>query len=314
MNVIRFAILAVALIAASAAILLARGMLGGGAPSSQAAAPSVALTEVLVASKDIAPGRVLEVSTVRWEQWPKSSVPGTFITKEAQPDIAKAIDGMVVRAPLIAGQPISDTSVVRAGSAGFLAATVKPGLRAIGLNVNAETSAGGFILPNDRVDVVLSRDISNGSGRKQFITATVLRDVRVLAIDQTAHQEKDKDSVLGKTATLELTPAQSEILAQAEQVGTVSLALRALGDSTGEPAIPDNQQEQDKSKQAKPAVAFAVGPRRPRPPEVTVYRYGHRQGEGAPATANAQPNPNPSPNPSENTSASGAQAPEGDVQ
>jgi len=291
MNVMRFAILAVALIAASAAILLARGMLGGGTPASQAANASVAMTEVLVASKDIEPGRVLDVSAVRWEQWPKSSVPGTFITKEAQPDVAKAVDGMVVRAPLVAGQPIGQTSVVRAGSAGFVAATVKPGMRAIGLNVNAETSAGGFILPNDRVDVVLSRDISNGTGKKEFVTATILRDVRVLAVDQTAHQEKDKDSVLGKTTTLELTPAQSEVLAQAEQVGTISLALRALGDSTGEPATPD-QQEQDKTKQAKPAVvAGVIAPRRPRPADVIVFRYGHRDGEPALVTQNGQASP-----------------------
>jgi pilus assembly protein CpaB len=285
-------------------------MLGGGTPASQAAISSVAMTEVLVASKDIAPGRVLEVSAVRWEQWPKSSVPGTFITKEAQPDVAKAVDGMVVRAPLVAGQPIGQASVVRAGSAGFLAATVKPGLRAIGLNVSAETSAGGFILPNDRVDVVLSRDISNGSGRKDFVTATILRDVRVLAIDQTSHQEKDKDSVVGKTATLELTPAQAEVLAQAEQVGTISLALRALGDSTGEPATPDNQQEQGKSKQTKPAVVIgAISPRRPRTPDVIVFRYGHRQGEAASVTQNQNVQANPSP-----STDNGAQASESNVQ
>jgi pilus assembly protein CpaB len=245
---------------------------------------------------------------VRWEQWPKSSVPGTFITKDAQPDIAKAVDGMVVRAPLVAGQPIGDTSVVRAGSAGFLAATVKPGLRAIGLNVNPETSAGGFILPNDRVDVVLTRDISNGSGKKEFVTATVLRDVRVLAIDQTAHQEKDKDSVVGKTATLELTPAQAEVLAQAEQVGTVSLALRALGDSTGESVTPDNQQEEEKSKQTKPAVIAAI-PRRSRPAEVIVFRYGHRQGEAASVTQSVPTGPSANIN-----TDSSAQAPQSNVQ
>ena len=298
MNLMRYGILAIALIAATAAVFLARGMLGGGTPSSQAATPALALTEVLVASKDIAPGHVLDAGSVRWEQWPKSSVPGTFITKDGQPDVSKAVEGMVVRAPLIAGQPIGEGSVVHAGTAGFLAATIKPGLRAIALNVTAETSAGGFILPNDRVDVVLSRDISNGSGRKQFVTATVLRDVRVLAIDQTAHQDKDKDSVLGKTATLELTPSQSEILAQAEQVGTVSLALRALGDSAAEPTTPDK--DQDKSKEVKPAAppaVIAAVPRRPRTPEIIVFRYGRRGGassvtngpSSSPSPANVSP-------------------------
>jgi pilus assembly protein CpaB len=292
MNAMRFAILAIALIAATSAVLLARGVLGGGTPTSQAAAARVAMTEVLVASKDISPGRVLDAASVRWEEWPKSSVPGTFITKEAQPNVAKAVDGMVVRAPLVAGQPIGEGSVVRAGAAGFLAATIKPGLRAIALNVTAETSAGGFILPNDRVDVVLTRDVSNGVGRKDFQTATVLRDVRVLAVDQTAHQEKDKDSVVAKTATLELTPAQAEVLAQAEQLGTVSLALRALGDSTGEPVTPEK--EQDKSKESKPAVVIAGIPRRPRTPEVVVFRYGRRGAAAASVTDNAQTGTAPS--------------------
>jgi len=283
MNVMRFAILAIALVAATAAVLLARGMLGGGTPTSQAAATRVAMAEVLVASKDISPGLVLDAGSVRWEEWPKSSVPGTFITKEAQPDVSKAVEGMVVRAPLVAGQPIGETSVVRAGSAGFLAATIKPGLRGIGVTVTAGTSAGGFILPNDRVDVVLTRDVSNGSGKKEFVTQTVLRDVRVLAIDQTAKQEKDKDSVVGKTATLELTPAQAEVLAQAEQLGVVSLALRALGDSSGEPVTPE------KEKDPKPAV-IAAAPRRARTSEVIVFRYGHRQGAGEPgAQAAAAP-------------------------
>jgi pilus assembly protein CpaB len=290
MNVMRFGILAIALIAATAAVFLARGMLGGGTPASQAATPSLALTEVLVASKDIAPGHVLDAGSVRWEQWPKSSVPGTFITKDAQPDAGKAVEGMVVRAPLVAGQPIGEGTVVHAGTAGFLAATIKPGLRAIALNVTAETSAGGFILPNDRVDVVLTRDISNGSGKKQFETATLLRDVRVLAIDQSEKQEKDKDSILGKTATLELTPAQSEVLAQAEQLGVVSLALRALGDSTGEPATPEK--EQDKSKEAKPAVVAAI-PRRPRTNEIVVFRYGRRGGAAPSASAENTPSSTP---------------------
>jgi pilus assembly protein CpaB len=212
-----------------------------------------------------------------------------------------------VRAPLVAGQPIGDTSVVRAGTAGFLAATVKPGLRAIGVSVTAQTSAGGFILPNDRVDVVLTRDISNGSSKKEFVSQTILRDVRVLAIDQTAKQEKDKDSVVGKTATLELTPAQSEVLAQAEQQGIVSLALRALGDSTGEPATANA--EPDKSKEVKPAAIAATAPRRPRTNEIVVFRYGHRQGAANAMTDSPRSTESPT-----IATDSGAQAPASQVQ
>ncbi len=293
MNVMRFAILAVALVAATAAVMLARGMLGGGTPASQAATPApIGITEVLVAAKDIAPGHVLDAASVRWEEWPKTSVPGTFITKDAQPDVAKAIDGMVVRAPLVAGQPIGEGSVVRAGAAGFLAATIKPGMRGIGIAVTAETSAGGFILPNDRVDVVLTRDVSSGNGRKEFATQTVLRDVRVLAIDQTAHPEKDKDNVVGKTATLELTPVQAEMLAQAQQLGVISLALRALGDSNGEPVTAGKDKDTEKSKDAKPALAAVLPPRRPRTADVVVIRYGRRSqsaGESGSSAATQTP-------------------------
>jgi pilus assembly protein CpaB len=265
MNVMRIAILGVAAIAAGAAALLVRGMIGGGTPASQAAAPPVAITtDVLVASKDIVPGHVLSVDLVRWDSWPKSAVSSTFITKDKQPDIAKAIAGAVVRSPLVAGQPISDANIVHAGAAGFLAATMTPGMRAIGMTVTAPTSAGGFILPNDRVDVVLTRELPGSASPKQYESVTLLRDVRVLAVDQTTHQEKDQQSVVGKTATLEMTPDQSEIIAHAEQSGVLSLTLRALGDSSGEPTT---------GNAARPRPARVAGENGEKS-AVVIFRYG----------------------------------------
>jgi pilus assembly protein CpaB len=271
MNVMRIAILGVAFTAATAAVLLARGMLGGGTPVTQAAPPPPALTaEVLVASKDISPGHTLDPDLVHWEAWPKKSVPSSgFIVKEMQPDISKAVTGIVVRAPLVTGQPITDASIVRAGATGFLAATIKPGMRAVGVPVAADTSAGGFILPNDRVDVVLTRDLANGGGVKNFESHTILSDVRVLAVDQTAQSQKDQQSVVGKTATLELMPQQAELLVRSQQMGVLSLALRALGDSNGEPVSEVPQQ--------RPPV-IAVGPRPERNTTVVVLRYGMRRG------------------------------------
>ena len=277
MNVMRIAILGVAAIAAGAAALLVRGMLGGGTPTSQAAAPPIAITtDVLVASKDVVPGHVLSVDLVRWDPWPKSAVSSTLITKDKQPDLDKAIAGAVVRSPLVAGQPITEASIVRAGSAGFMAATIKPGMRAIGVPVTAETSAGGFILPNDRVDVVLTRDMSGGNGGpKNFESGIILQDVRVLAVDQTTHQEKDQQSVVGKTATLELTPDQAELLAQSQQSGILSLVLRALGDSEGEP-IANN------ATHRRPLIAGTNSDRS----AVTVFRYGVLRGS-SPAAASS---------------------------
>jgi pilus assembly protein CpaB len=235
MNVTRIAILCVAAIAAGAAALLVRGLLGGGTPAVEASAPpppAIMTTDILVASKDIPPGRALDKDSVRWDTWPSSSVSSTFFTKNAQPDIAKAVDGITVRSPLVRGQPITDASIVRAGATGFMAATIKPGMRAISMPVSAETGAGGFILPNDRVDVILTRDTSTGGQVKFFQSVVIVRDVRVLGIDQTFLPTKDQQSVVGKTATLELTPAQSALISRAHAEGTLSLALRALGDST----------------------------------------------------------------------------------
>ena len=296
MNVMRFAILGVAFIAAAAAVLLARGMLGGGTPVSKAAPPPAVTAEVLVASKEIAPGHSLDPDLVRWQAWPKTAVPAGFITKEAQPDIAKAVAGIVVRAPLVAGQPITDASIVRAGATGFLAATIKTGMRGIGVPVNAETSAGGFILPNDRVDVVLSRDISGGSGIKNFQSETILRDVRVLAVDQTAQPQKDQQSVVGKTATLELTPDQAELLARSQQMGVLSLALRSLGDSSGEPVA-------ETPKKRPPVILAAPGPEKH---TITVFRYGVRRDSdsGGGGAGVAAPAPAPAP-----AAASGGAAP-----
>jgi pilus assembly protein CpaB len=244
MNVTRIAILGVAAIAAGAAALLVRGMLGGATPQVEASvpAPSLPTVEVLVASKEIEPGRPLEVDAVRWDVWPESSVADPFITKTEQPDISKAVEGYIVRAPIVTGQPITESFVVRADQAGFLSALIRPGMRAVSIVVAPETGAGGFILPNDRVDLIITRDLQNqeATTTKAVRSDTILRDVRILAIDQTSQTQVSKESpqqwAVGKTATLELTPAQAELVGHAARQGILSLALRALGDNRQLPA------------------------------------------------------------------------------
>jgi pilus assembly protein CpaB len=236
MNLTRIVVFCVALIAAGAAVLIMRGMLGGGTPAVQASVPPPATTdEVLVASKDIGAGRALDVDAVRWEEWPKSSVSDNFILKSEEPEIDKAVQGIVARAPLVAGQPITESSIVRAGSAGFLAATLSPGMRAVSMPLSEETGAGGFILPNDRVDVILTLELSqSGGNKKNFQSQTILRDVRVLAIGKSAEQPKDAQVAEGKTATVELTLAQSELIEESRMKGSLALALRPLGESGNE--------------------------------------------------------------------------------
>jgi pilus assembly protein CpaB len=237
MNVTRIAILGVAAVAAGAAALLVRGMLGGPAPEAVASvpAPSLPTAEVLVASKEIEPGRPLQADAVRWDVWPQSSVAEAFITKTEQPDIGKAIEGYIVRAPIVTGQPITEFFVVRADQAGFLSALIRPGMRAVSIVVAPETGAGGFILPNDRVDIIITREQrEEGTNATGVRADTILRDVRILAIDQTSQTQVSKDGqqwAVGKTATLELTPAQAELVGHAARQGSLSLALRALGDN-----------------------------------------------------------------------------------
>jgi pilus assembly protein CpaB len=229
MNITRIAILGVAAIAAGAAALLVRGMLGGGTQEVVAAQVNYATTEVLVAARPIEAGRNLDADAVRWVAWPQAAVTEGLITKETHPELDDVIMGSVTRAPLVEGEPLTETKYVKADNASFMAATLTPGNRAISIPVTAETGAGGFILPNDRVDVIMTREFDL-NGRTEVETATILRDVRVLGIDQIMRQEEDQQAVVVKTATIEVTPAEAELVAQADALGTLSVALRALGD------------------------------------------------------------------------------------
>jgi pilus assembly protein CpaB len=265
MNTQRLLILGVAVIAAGAAALLARGLLGGGTEKAKAYVPPprVVTSEVLVAASDIPAGSQLTATSVRWQEWPKSSVDSSFVTRETGGDVDHFVQGTVVRTALVAGQPVTSTEVVHADSAGFLAAMVDQGMRAISIGITTESDAGGFILPNDRVDVLLVGQVSEQPRR--FRAFTILRDVRVLAVDQTYHQDKDQKTVLAKTATLELAPAQAELIETAQAMGTITLSLRALGDMV--PHANGHDETADNSNQAGvvvikygvPQVAAAPG-------------------------------------------------------
>ena len=163
MNTQRVLVLGVAALAAGAAALLARGLLGGGTEKVKAAVPlpRPATTEVLVASIDLQPGTALLPTSVRWQAWPKSSVNSSFISQAVASDPSPIVHGAVTRAPLVAGEPLTPSMMVHADSAGFMAAMVDPGMRAVSVAITTETGAGGFILPNDRVDVIITRQISD---------------------------------------------------------------------------------------------------------------------------------------------------------
>jgi len=187
---------------------------------------------------------------VKWQPWPKDSLSPLLITRDTHPDAMTAIAGAIVRAPLLAGEPITENKVVHIGQAGILSATIAPGKRAVSIPISAETGAGGFILPNDHVDVLLTRAVP-GAGRN-FHVETVLENIRVLAIDQTFKDDKDAQTAVGKTATLELEPDQAELIALAQAQGTLSLALRGLAETA------DNKLDQESNAWGRRNGAVSV--------------------------------------------------------
>ena len=198
-------------------------------PPPQAALETV---EVLVAKSDLSRGQVVAAGDVGWQTWPAAAANSSFIKKSEQPNAIDQFVGAIVRVGMVAGDPIRGPYVVMAKGSGFMAAVLPEGMRAAAVDIAPDTSAGGFILPDDRVDVLLTRrdkDAEKQTGVEKYVSDTILRNIRVLAIDQTI-DDKNK-TVLGKTATLELTEPQAEMLSLSRQVGTVSLALRSIRDS-----------------------------------------------------------------------------------
>lgn len=271
MNTSRMLILAVAAIAAGAAALLARSLLGGGTPAAVARpAPAIATSDVLVAASTIQPGQKLNVTMVRWQRWPTSNIDSSFITHRLQPSIELAVAGTVARAPIMTGEPLTAAKIVHSGAAGFMAATLGVGMRAMSIPITTESGAGGFILPNDRVDLMMSVQISDNP--KRYNTQVVLSNVRVLAVDQTIKQDRDQKVVLAKTATLELTPAQARAVVRAQSTGMLSLALRPLGD--GNVAVASAQQPAVNAASTSPAAQPTPDDEDSPADSVKIIRFG----------------------------------------
>ena len=232
MNLFRVLVLAVALVAGGLAAYLALNMAPGEpAPTVVELAPQIQTQDVLVAAADIGQGQKLSPENVRWQSWPEEAVNAAFIQKQAMPDAPEKLAGAVVRNQFIAGEPIREVKLARPES-GFLSAILPSGKRAIAVRVSAQNTAGGFILPNDRVDVVqTSTQQASPDVPAESVSRTILTNVKVLAIDQTVEEKNGEAVVVGKTATLELDPGQVELITAAETAGTLSLALRSMADT-----------------------------------------------------------------------------------
>lgn len=188
--------------------------------------------EVLVARTDIGLGQVATDKEFRWQAWPTEAVTPGFITQKSNPKAMSQFSGTIARTPIMAGEPVTSMKLIKAGQGGVLAAILPEGMRAISTKIKDETAVGRLILPNDRVDVILTRRMRSRSGSEDFVSDTLFYNVRVLAIGQQIDTKEGKKTAEGNasTATLELTPRQSEQLALANSMGEISLSLRSIAE------------------------------------------------------------------------------------
>ena len=206
--------------------------------ASQRAAPKVVVkeekkvTKVLVARADLPTGMFVTEQHLRWQTWPDDNLPENYLV-EGRFD-SQTLYGAVVRRGIASGAPIIKGQMITPGDRGFLAAVLKPGFRAYSIKVNATSSIAGLVFPGDRVDLIMTHQITNlGTGVDQQVSETVLTNLRVLAIDQTMDDQAGQPRV-GKTVTFEVTPKQAEILAVADTIGRLSLSLRSLAKNEAE--------------------------------------------------------------------------------
>lgn len=244
----QIAVLGVAIAAGVAAYAL---MPGQEAPQIQVVnAPPPQIIEnddVLVAANALDYGTTLNETAVRWQSWPKSSPIAGVIRKSTVPNAVEELKGSIVRGHFMADEPIRRERLVKGPTAGLMSTLVSPGFRAVAINIDSSgaSTAGGFVLPNDRVDIMKTyreEDGPKGAGDTQS-TETILRNIRVLAIGQNVQDKNGEKVVIGDTATLEVSPAQAETLALAQKTGSLSLALRSLADSN--PAQADETASKD---------------------------------------------------------------------
>ena len=230
---------AIAIVAFGATYLTLRGG-ASPAPSPAAEAPKVDVEQVLVASQDLPMGTVVNEGATAWQTWPKAAVSELMITKSGKPDALKDVQGSMTRTAFLRGEPLRHDKLVKAGAGGFMSAILPSGKRAVAIKIDndGDSTAGGFILPNDRVDVVrLARDEESTKTRGiEVMTAQpILSNVRVLAIGQNLEEQNGKKVITGANATLELDPDQVNLIILAQHAGNsnLHLALRSLVDSGG---------------------------------------------------------------------------------
>ena len=224
-----------ALIVAIGTAFAARSLFAGAASPQAAAAAKVQMgAKVLVANRALPAGTIITADAMGYQPWPKDLVQDVYFTED-KTDMSKLL-GTVVRHPITAGEPVTQGSLVAPGDRGFLAAALGPGMRAVTIPVSARTAVAGFVFPGDHIDLVLTQTVK-GVGNSLKTAETILKNLRVLATDQSTEQEQIEGKTRVKTfstVTVEATPKIAEKIAVAQTIGTLSLSLRSLADNTSE--------------------------------------------------------------------------------
>jgi pilus assembly protein CpaB len=265
-------LIAFALIAALGTAMLARGWMNSQrvvVTAEPTPVPVEASQYVLVAKTALPAGRFIKPEDLRWQAWPESQMPPTYLLKgKRQPE---EFTGSVVRSGIAADEPITDARLVKPGDRGFMAAVLEPGFRAVSVSVTATSGISGFVFPGDRVDLLVTHSIKNEEtdDRKTALASeTVLRDVRVVAIDQRTDDQNSTPTV-ARTITFEVTPKQAEMVNVARRLGELTLSLRSLSREELQGAL--NVVELDEGDAAFPEDILAVlDNKKPKPPEITI--------------------------------------------
>ena len=259
----RLAVLGVAIFAGAAAALM---MSGGDPPPPvvvQGPPPKVDTTDVLVAAADLPMGQTLKTNDLRWQPWPSTIVPNGLIKRSDVPGALEETAGSMARSAFLSGEPIRRERLIKTDGSGFRSAVLPSGMRAVAISRDPRgtTSAGGFVLPNDRVDLIRTyRDdeSSRSGGGDVQLSETILANIRVLAIGQNVQERNGEKVVTGETATLELTPGQAEVVTLAQKTGQLSLALRSLADAN------QDTPRQERADQSLTVVRYGVPKQAPK--------------------------------------------------
>jgi pilus assembly protein CpaB len=259
----QIAVLGVAIAAGGAAYMMMSNQPPPPVEVVRQAAPIIENDDVLVAASGLDYGTTLSDAALKWQTWPKSSPIAGVIRRSAVPNAVEELKGFVVRGQFMADEPIRRERLVKGPTAGLMSTLVAPGHRAVAINIDysGATSAGGFILPNDRVDILRTfrdEDAVKAGQADAFVTETILRNVKVLAIGPNVQIENGKSVIAGSNATLELDPRQTEFIVLAQRTGQLSLTLRSLTDAVKDTTVTDTQLDIKPDDKTLTIVRFGI--------------------------------------------------------